>query len=66
MRNTNNKKEYRRLLAILQKVEGTSYEDIANEHEVNSRSVQRWVVAYIKKGIEDGVRVKKPGGLKSA
>ena len=36
MRNTNNKKEYRRLLAILQKVEGRSYEDIANEHGVTA------------------------------
>ena len=65
MRNTNNKKEYRRLLAILQKVEGRSYVDIANEHGVSSRSVQRWVAAYIKKGI-DGVRMKKPGGSKSS
>ena len=53
MRNTNNKKEYRRLLAILQKVEGRSYEDIANEHGVSSRSVQRWIAAYIKKGIDE-------------
>ena len=65
MRNTNNKKEYRRLLAILQKVEGRSYVDIANEHGVSSRSVQRRVAAYIKKGI-DGVRMKKPGGSKSS
>ena len=63
MKNTNNKKEYRRLLAILQKVEGRSYEDIANEHGVSSRSVQRWIAAYIKKGIDDGVRMKKPGGF---
>ena len=31
--NTGNKKEYRRLLAILQKGEGRTFEDIANEHE---------------------------------
>ncbi|MGB8025613.1 MAG: hypothetical protein WCF06_15015 [Nitrososphaeraceae archaeon] len=31
IRNTNNKKEYRRLLAILQKAEGRTYEDIAKE-----------------------------------
>ena len=31
MKNTDNKKEYRRLLAILQKAEGRTYEDIANE-----------------------------------
>ena len=63
MRNTNNKKEYRRLLAILQKVEGKSYVDIANEHGINSRSVQRWIAPYIKKGIDDGVRMKKPGAI---
>jgi hypothetical protein len=39
MSNTNNKKEYRRLLAILQKAEGRTYEDIANEHGVSSGSV---------------------------
>ncbi|MGB6627755.1 MAG: helix-turn-helix domain-containing protein, partial [Nitrososphaeraceae archaeon] len=47
MMNTNNKMEYRRLLVILQKAEGRTYEDIANEHGVSSRSVQRWITAYI-------------------
>ena len=64
MRNTNNKKEYRRLLAILQKAEGRTFEDIANEHGVSSRSIQRWVASYIQSGI-DGVKMKKTGGLKS-
>ena len=32
MKNMDNKKEYRRLLTILQKSEGRTYEDIANEH----------------------------------
>ena len=64
MKNTNNKKEYRRLPAILQKAEGRTFEDIANEHGVSSRSVQRWVAAYIQSGI-DGVKIKKPGGSKS-
>jgi len=64
MRNTNNKKEYRRLLAILQKAEGRTYEDIANEHEVSSRSVQRWVTAYIQGGVDE-VKIKKTGGSKS-
>ena len=63
MRNTNNKKEYRRLLAILQKVEGRSYLDIANEH--GSQQVSKVGCPYIKKGI-DGVRIKKPGGSKSS
>ncbi len=63
-RNTNNKKEYRRLLAILQKAEGRTFEDISNEHGVSTRSVQRWIAAYIQSGI-DGVKMKKPGGSKS-
>jgi transposase len=64
MRNTNNKKEYRRLLAIFQKAEGRTFEDIAKEHGVSSRSVQRWVAAYIQ-GEIDGVKIKKTGGSKS-
>ena len=48
MKSTDNKKDYRRLLAILQKGEGRTYHDIAKEHGVSSRSVQRWVAAYIK------------------
>ena len=64
IKTTDNKKEYRRLLAILQKGKGRTYLDIAKEHGVSSRSVQRWIAAYIKKGI-DGLRIKKPGGSKS-
>jgi transposase len=64
MKSTDNKKDYRRLLAILQKGEGRTYHDIAKEHGVNSRSVQRWVAVYIKKGIV-GIKIKKPGGSKS-
>lgn len=65
MKNTGNKKEYRRLLTILQKGECRTFEGIANEHGVSSRSVQRWVTAYIQRGI-DGVKVNKPGGTKSS
>jgi transposase len=65
MSNTNNKKEYRRLLAILRKAEGRTFEDIAIEHEVSTRSVQRWIAAYIQSGIDGGVKVKKPGESKS-
>ncbi|MGB6529871.1 MAG: helix-turn-helix domain-containing protein, partial [Candidatus Nitrosopolaris sp.] len=46
MKTTYNKKQYRRLVAILQKVKGRTYQDIANEHGVSSRSVQRWVAAF--------------------
>ena len=34
MKSTDNKKDYRRLLAILQKGEGRTYHDIAKEHEL--------------------------------
>ena len=65
MHDTTNKKEYRRILAILEKSEGRSYEDIGHEHGVNIRSVQRWVTAFIHGGIED-VRIKNgPRGLNS-
>lgn len=64
MKTTSKKEEYRRLLAVLRKSEGRTYLDIAKEHGVSSRSVQRWIAAYLKKGI-DGLRNKKPGGAKS-
>ena len=65
MKTTHNKKQYRRLLSILQKVKGRTYEDIANEHGVSSRSVQRWVAAFTHGGIDE-VKLNKPGGLKSS
>jgi len=64
MKTTNKKEEYRRLLAVLRKSEGRIYLEIAKEHRVSSRSVQRWIAAYLKKGI-DGLRNKKSGGAKS-
>ena len=63
--NTTTKKEYRRVLAILQKSEGRSYEDIGHVYGVNIRSVQRWVAAFIHGGIEE-LKIKNgPRGLKS-
>jgi hypothetical protein len=59
MKTTHNKKQYRGLLAMLQKVKGRTYEDMANEHGVSSRSVHRaWVDAYIH-GCIDEVDLKK-------
>ena len=57
MKTTDNKNEYRKLFAILQKGEGRTYHDIAKEPGINSRSVQRWISAYIKKGI-DGLKTR--------
>ena len=64
IKTTHNKKQYRRLVAILQKVKGRTYQDIANEHGVSSRSVQRWVVGFSAEALE--IKLKKPGGLKSS
>jgi transposase len=50
METTYNKKQYRSLLAILQKVKGRTYKNIANEQGVSSRSVQRWVAAFTRGG----------------
>jgi transposase len=67
MKKTNNKKEYRRVLAVLQKADGISYESIAKEHGVSSRTVRRWVISsYVKNGIE-GLKIltKRRRGPKS-
>ena len=47
MKNTNNKKEYRRLLAILQQVEGKYYEDIANEHGVRQQAGKGGLLCFV-------------------
>ena len=63
MKNTKEKKNYRRLLAVIQKNNGRTFEDIAKEHGVSIRTVQRWILAYLKTGIK-GLEIKKTGGTK--
>ena len=63
MKNTLDKKYYRRLLAVIQKSNGRTFEDIAKEHGVSIRTVQRWIPAYAKTGTK-GLEIKKPGGTK--
>ncbi len=63
MRNTLDKKLYRRLLAVIQKSNGRTFEDIAKEHDVSIRTVQRWISAYLKTGTK-GLEIKKSGGTK--
>lgn len=61
MKNTTDKRQYRRFLAILQKSNGRTFKDISKEHIVNIRSVQRWIVfAYLENGIT-GLEIKKTG-----
>jgi len=64
MKNTADKRHYRRLLAVLQKSNGKTFADIAKEHGVSIRSVQRWISAYIQTGT-DGLEIKKTGSTKS-
>lgn len=65
MKNTTDKRQYRRLLAILQKSNnGRTFKDIAKEHVVSIRSVQRWVFAYLENGTT-GLKIKKTGRSQS-
>jgi transposase len=52
MKKTNDKKEYRRAQAVLEKAEGKTHKAIAKEHNVNERTTQRWIATYIKKRTE--------------
>jgi transposase len=61
MDSTNDKKEYRRIQAILQKADGRTYEYIAQEHRVHLRTAKKWVNEYVKKGVE-GLMIKKHYG----
>ena len=52
MKKTKDKKEYRRAQAVLEKAKGNTHKDIAKEHDVNERTIQRWIATYIKKETE--------------
>ena len=58
---TNDKREYRRAVAVFQKADGKTYDYIAREHRVHIRTIKKWINDYIKKGIE-GLRVRKNHG----
>ena len=60
---TTDKRHYRRLLAVLQKSNSRTFADIAKEHGVSIRSVQRWISAYLQMGTK-GLEIRKPGGTK--
>ena len=64
MKNTADKRHYRRLLAVIQKSNGRTFEDIAKENGVSIRTVQRWISAYLQMGTK-GLEIRKPGGTKS-
>ncbi len=57
MEKTDDKKEYCRAVAVLQKADGKTYDYIAQEHRVHLRTSKKWVGEYIKNGIE-GLKTK--------
>ena len=58
IRNTRNKEEYKRALAVKQKIEGLSYRTIAKNIGVNYRNVYRIVDAYRQERI-NGITSKR-------
>jgi transposase len=64
MKNTADKRYYRRLLTVIQKSNGRTFEDIAKEHGVSIRTVQRWISAYLQMGTK-GLEIRKPISTKS-
>ena len=40
---TNDKREYRRAVAVLQKADGKTYDYIAREHRVHIRTAKKWI-----------------------
>jgi transposase len=64
MDKTDDKKEYRRAVAILQKADGKTYDYIAHEHRVHIRTAKKWIGEYIKNGIEVLKTSENHGGRK--
>jgi transposase len=58
---TDDKREYRRAVAVFQKADGKTYDYIAREHRVHIRTTKKWIGDYIKKGIE-GLKISKNHG----
>ena len=58
IRNTKNKEEYRRAVAVKQKMEGMSYRTIAKNLGVNYRNVYYMIKSY-KEHCLDGIRSKR-------
>jgi transposase len=58
IRNTKNKEEYRRAVAVKQKMEGMSYRTIAKNLGVNYRNVYYMIKSY-KEYCLDGIRSKR-------
>ena len=58
IKNTKNKEEYRRAIAVKQKLEGQSFRTIAKNLGVNYRNVYHMIKSYKEYGL-DGIRSKR-------
>lgn len=58
MEKTDDKKEYRRAVAVLQKADGKTYDYIAKEQRVHIRTTKKWVGDYIINQIK-GLKIRK-------
>ena len=45
---TDDKREYRRAVAVFQKADGKTYDYIAREHRVHIRTAKKWIQARYK------------------
>lgn len=59
IKNTRNKEEYRRVVAVKQKMEGMSYRTIAKNLGVNYRNVYYYMIKSYKEYGLDGIRSKR-------
>jgi predicted transcriptional regulator len=60
IKNTKNKEEYRRAIAVKQKMEGMSYRTIAKNLGVNYRNVYYMIKSYKEHGLS-GIKAAKEG-----
>jgi transposase len=58
IKNTKNKEEYRRAIAVKQKLEGQSFRTIARSLGVNYRNIYRMIKSYKEYGL-DGIKSKR-------
>jgi len=58
---TDDKRKYRRAVAVFQRADGKTYDYIARGHRVRIRTTKKWIGDYVKKGIE-GLKISKNHG----
>jgi len=61
---TSDKREYRRVVAVLQKPDGKTYDYLSREQTVHIRTAKKWLGDYIKNGIKGLKIMENHGGPK--